>query len=89
MLHNYDVGHHLMAKGHLAAGFERIIADLPMNDRIMVMAELTKMAEEVKQEIYEIANGRTMAEGKTVSIACIGRELLDIGLATHKKKNKT
>ena len=46
-----------------------------------------KIAEDVKREIYGIANRRTIAGGKTVSIAQVGRELLDDGLAQHRNKS--
>ena len=37
-----------------SAGFDRIIADLPMADRVNVVLQLTQQIESVKQEIYEI-----------------------------------
>ncbi len=45
-----------------------------------------RITEEAKCTIYEMARRRTLDKGKTVSIAQIGRELIDIGLSRSKKK---
>lgn len=46
-----------------------------------------RISEDTKREIYEMARKRTMSEGKTVSIAKIGRELIGVGLSQFKKKS--
>jgi len=48
-----------------SAGFERIIAELPMADRVAVVRELDIQAESTKQQIYEIIGIGDIIRGST------------------------
>lgn len=48
-----------------AGGFERMIADLPMQDRVNVIRELDVQIESVKQQIYEVSGISDIVRGST------------------------
>lgn len=44
-----------------------------------------KVPFDIKQKLYEIADGRTKKEGKRISIASVAREILQAGLRNFTK----
>lgn len=72
-----------------SAGFDRIIADLPMADRVAVLRELNAQIEDVKNQIWEITGISDIIRGSTDPRETKGAQQLKGQWANVRLNDKT